>query len=62
MIVELPLFQNAELDRLKKRRAELLKSVEKMRPYTAGRPFRVQRLAEVTAEILKIENELRRHH
>ena len=62
MIVALPLFQNAELDRLKKRRAELLRSIEKMR-HTPGRTFRAQKLREVTAAILKIENELRgRHH
>lgn len=60
MIVELPLFQNAELAKLKERREALLRSVQRTPAYTPGRPLRLYKLQLVTAEILKLEAHLRR--
>ena len=63
MILELPLFQNAELTRLQERREALLKRVQNMPPYTPGRPLTIYKLQQVTAEVIRLENELKgRHH
>lgn len=63
MIAELPLFQNAELVRLQERREALLKRVQSMPRYSHGRQEKIGELKAVTAEVIRIENELRgRHH
>lgn len=59
MNVDLPLFQNADLTRLQERRDALVKRVQKMPPYTPGRRLVIYKLQLVTAEMMRIENELR---
>lgn len=59
MKTDLPLFQHEELTRLQERRDALLKRVQNMPAYKQGRPLAVYRLQLVTAEIMRLENELR---
>lgn len=63
MASNLPLFRNEELNRLKERRNALLKRVQSMPKYSHGRQERIGELKAVTAQMIRLENELygRRH-
>lgn len=61
-VVTLPLFQNAELTRLQRRREELLKRVQRLPSYSPGRPLVLYKLRQVTAEVMKLELQLGRRH
>jgi hypothetical protein len=59
-VAQLPLFRNAELSRLQQRREALLKRVQHMPAYTPGRPLALYKLQQLTAEVIRLEIELRR--
>lgn len=58
MILALPLFEKEELDTLRKRRETLLKRVQTMPKHSPGRYELLGRLKAMTAEIMRLENQL----
>ena len=60
MTTALPLFQREELTRLQERREALLKRVQTKPRHSPGRYELIGQLKAVTAEAMKLENELAR--
>ena len=56
--VALPLFQREELDRLQQLREALLKRVQSMPKYSHGREQKIGELKAITAETIRLENEI----
>lgn len=58
MTTSLPLFRKDELNRLQQRRNALLKRVQSMPKYSRGRQEKIGELKAVTAQAIRLENEL----
>ena len=56
MASTLPLFRQADLERLRRQRAELLDRMSRKRPHAHDRIVLLGRLTRITAEILALES------